>query len=147
MSRLRFSIAQLMAVVLLIGFGFAALRNANDVWAGVTFGLAIVTVSMGLAGACSRQAGARMPWAGFGIAGGLRLVVWLSTSSIVGHLNGVPYPLLHRLQPYINTEASSSGSAFIAYTQIYHSLDVVLLGLLAAVLSYVLAVKDDRHSP
>jgi hypothetical protein len=105
MSRLRFSIAQLMAVVLLIGFGFAALRNANDVWAGVTFGLAIVTVSMGLAGACSRQAGARMPWAGFGIAGGLRLVVWLSTSSIVGHLTGVPYPLLHRLQPYINTEA------------------------------------------
>jgi hypothetical protein len=146
MSRLRFSIAQLMAVVLLIGFGFAALRNANEVWAGVTFGLAIVTVSLGLAGACSRKEGARMPWAAFGIAGGLRLVVWLSTSSIVGYLNGVPYPVLHRLRPYINTEASS-GAAYIAYTQISYSLDVVLLGLLAAVLSYFLAVKDDRPNP
>ncbi len=146
MSRLRFSLAQLMAVVLLIGVGFAALRNPNEEWAGETFGLAIVTVSLGLAGACSRKEGARMPWAAFGIAGGLRLLVWLSTSSIVGHLNGVPYPLLHTLQPYINTDASS-GVTLIAYRQISNSLDVVLLGLLAAVLSSVLAVKDDRPNP
>jgi hypothetical protein len=32
MRRLRFTLAQLMGVVILIGFGFAALRNANDIW-------------------------------------------------------------------------------------------------------------------
>ena len=71
MTRLRFTLAQLMAVVLFIGFGFAALRNANGLWASATFSLAILTVSVAVAGACSRQGRARMPWAGFAVAGGL----------------------------------------------------------------------------
>ena len=86
MSRLRFTLAQLMAVVLLIGFGFAALRNANGLWASATFSLAILTVSVAVAGACSRQGRARTPWAGFAVAGGLTLVFWLSTSSTIGYV-------------------------------------------------------------
>jgi hypothetical protein len=130
MSRLRFSVAELMALVLWIGYGFAALRNANDVRAGATFGLAIVAASVGLAGACFRKEGARMPWAGFGIAGGLRLVVWSLAPTAFGNVRGAPYFMFYQL-----------------HTQISHFLDVLLLGLLAAVLCDVLAAKDDTSNP
>lgn len=50
MNRFRFTLAQLMAIVLFIGFGFAALRNANALWTSATFSLAILTVSVALAG-------------------------------------------------------------------------------------------------
>jgi hypothetical protein len=143
MSRLRFTLAQLMAVVLLIGFGFAALRNANGLWASATFSLAILTVSVAVAGACSREGRARMPWAGFAVAGGLSLVIWLSTPSTIGYVNGPPYPMLYRLQSYLNPGASGGGP-FIAYTQISHSLDVVLLGCLGAIMGRLLAAKGEQ---
>jgi len=41
MSRLRFTIAQLMAVVLIVAFGFAALRSADKLSASATYALAI----------------------------------------------------------------------------------------------------------
>jgi hypothetical protein len=146
MSRLRFTLAQLMAIVFYLGFGFAALRNANALWASATFSLAILTVAVALAGACSRKEWARMPWAGFAVAGGLCLVIWLSTSSTIGYLTGPPYPLLYGLRPYINPEASG-GSPLIAYTQISHSFDVVLLGCLGAIMGRLLAAKDERPNP
>jgi hypothetical protein len=147
MRRFRFTLAQLMAIVLVIGFGFAALRNANALWASATFSLAILTVSVAIAGACSRKEGARMPWAGFAVAGGLYLMSWLSSSSTNGPLYGTPDPLLYRLlymlRPYINPE-TSSGSSYIAYTHISHSLETVLFGCIGAILGRLLAVKDDR---
>ena len=87
-----------------------------------------------------------MPWAGFAVAGGLCLVIWLSTSSTIGYVNGPPYPLLYRLRPYINPEASR-GDPVIAYTQICHSLDVIIHGCLGAIMSGLLAAKDDRPNP
>ena len=79
MTRLRFSIAQLMVIVLFVGFGFAALHNANAFWAAATFSMAIISVSVAFMGACARKEGARMPWAGFATTGGIRLAIWLST--------------------------------------------------------------------
>jgi hypothetical protein len=146
MNRLCFTLAQLMAIVLYCGFGFAALRNANALWASAAFSLAILAVSVALAGACSRKRWARMPWAGFAVAGGLCLVVWLTTAQTIGYVNGPPHPLLYELQPYLNPQASG-GRPFIAYTQISHSLDVVLLGCLGAILGRLLAAKDERPNP
>jgi hypothetical protein len=146
MTGLRFTLAQLMAFVLYLGFGFAALRNATALWASAAFCLAVLTVSVALAGACSRKAGARMPWVGFAVAGGISLVIWLSTSSTIGYVNGPPHPLLYGLQPYVNPEASG-GRLFIGYTQISHSLDAILLGCLGAILGRLLAPKDDRSNP
>jgi hypothetical protein len=146
MTRLRFSIAQLMAVVVLVAFGFAALRNANAIWAGATFSLAIISVSVAFGGACARKEGARMPWAGFATAGGIRLAIWLSTPGTVGSLNGPPRPLLYGLQGYLNPSASGGGP-FIAYVQISNSLNVIVLGLIAAVLCRFLAVGPDRRNP
>jgi hypothetical protein len=73
-------------------------------------------------------------------------VIWLSTSSTIGDVNGPPYPLLYGLQPYINPKASGGGR-FIAYTQISHSLDVVLVGCLGAIMGRLLAAKDERPNP
>ncbi len=61
MSRLRYTIAQLMALVIFIAFGFGALRNANDYWASASFGLAILTVSIALVGVCYRRDGRACP--------------------------------------------------------------------------------------
>jgi hypothetical protein len=128
MRRFRFTLAQLMALVILIGLGFAALRNANALWAGATYNLAILTVSVALVGACSRNERARIPWVGFGIAGGLGLLPL-----------GPPTPLLYTLQPYINP-----GAQLTAYAEISHSLNVILLGCLGAIIGQFLAPNDER---
>jgi hypothetical protein len=143
MTRLRFSIAQLMAVVLFVGFGFAALRNANAFWSSATFSLAIITVSVAFVGACARKEGTRMSWAGFATAGGICLAIWLLTPTTVGSLNGPPRSLLYGLQGYLNPSASGGGP-FIAYVQINNSLDVILLGLIGAVFCRLLVVEAGR---
>jgi hypothetical protein len=55
MTRLRFSIAQLMGIVLYLGFGFAALRNADEFWASASYTLAIILIAGSLAGAPLRR--------------------------------------------------------------------------------------------
>jgi hypothetical protein len=143
MSGFRFSIAQLMAVVLYLGFAFAALRSANPFWASATFSLAIVLFSVASVAAFARTDRGRASWAGFAIAGWARLVIWLFSSLTVGSLNGPPQPLLSHLQPFINPSASG-GWAYIAYTQTCNSLDAILLGLAGAAIGYFVAGKDDR---
>jgi hypothetical protein len=51
MTRLRFNLAQLMAVVFCLGFGFAALRSADDFWASVTYTVAIIMIAAAPVGA------------------------------------------------------------------------------------------------
>ena len=143
MNRLRLTIAQLMAIVLCFGFGFAALRNANAFWAGATFCFAIISVSVASVGAFARKGNGRVFWAGFAIAAGIRLIISIFTPQAAGSLNGPPRPLLYQLQSYINPSASG-GSALIAYVQICNSLEVILLGLIGAVLAQFIAAQDDR---
>jgi hypothetical protein len=147
MSRLRFTLAQLMGIVLAVGFGFAALRNADALWAGAAFSLANITVSVALVGACARSGKARTSWAGFAATGVAYLAIWLSMGQTVGYLSGPPQPVLQQLlytfQPTINPMASA-GAPFIAYTQIGNSLGVILFGLVGAVLGHLVAVTDGR---
>jgi hypothetical protein len=142
MSRFRFTLAQLMAVVFYFGFGFAALRNATNVWASATFSVAIISVAVALAAAAVGKGQGRMAAAGFATAGGARLVVWLLTAETVGSFNGPPRPLLYIFQPYLNP-AASGGGPYISYVQTCNSLDVILLGLVAAAIGHFLAAKDE----
>ena len=75
MNRLRFTLAQLMAVVLFIGLGFAALRNADDFWASVTYTLAFLMISVAALAALARKGRVRLVWAGFAMFGWARLLV------------------------------------------------------------------------
>ena len=150
MNRPHYTIAQLMVFVLLVGVSFAALRNANAVWASATFTIAIITISVALVAAFARRGKARMAWAGYAATGWACLVIWLATSSTAGSLTSPPrlllsWGLLH-LQPSIQP-AASGGQLFIAYLQISHSLEVIFLGLAGAVLGRILASREDRPNP
>src|SRR3954453_22282438 len=69
MTRLRFTLAQLMAAVIFIGLGFAALRSASRLGASAVFTLTVAVLSAAILGAMARRGRARMPWAGFALFG------------------------------------------------------------------------------
>ena len=75
MNRLRFTIANLMVLVLYVGLGFAALRNADKFWASATYTLAILAVSAAVVVAVARKGRARLTWLGFAVFGWASLLI------------------------------------------------------------------------
>jgi hypothetical protein len=142
MTRPRATIAQLMAAVLYVAFGIAALRNADGFWASATFTVAVVTLSIALVAACTRSGRARASAAGFAFCGWACLVIWLATPNTVGYMDGPPRMLVYwgafKLQASINPMASG-GAPLIAYSQISHSLEVILVGFIGAVVGHFVA--------
>jgi hypothetical protein len=151
MTRLRFTLAQLMVLVLCLGLCFAALLNADEFLASVTFTLTTMTISAALVGAFVRKGRARTTWVGFAVFGWAYLLVSrlpdLNTP-IAGKLHG-PYLLIEwgiaELSPYIYPPGT--GINWAEYEQVSHSLGIVLFGLIGAVLARFLAPKDDRPNP
>jgi hypothetical protein len=89
MTRLRFSLAQLMAAVIFIGLGFAALRSASRLGASAVFTLTVAVLSAAILGAMARRGRPRMTWAGFALFG------WIYLGTIFGPWadgNGVTAP-------------------------------------------------------
>ncbi len=78
----RFSIRSPMAFIVVAAIGLAALRNANDLWAGMLLLLALAPVAIAMMGAVILRGGERYWWAGFAFFGGGYLAVavgpWLS---------------------------------------------------------------------
>ena len=78
----RFSIRSLTAFIAVAAIGLAALRDANDLWAGMLLLLALAAVAIAMMGAVILRGGERDWWAGFAFFGGgyLALTVgpWLS---------------------------------------------------------------------
>jgi hypothetical protein len=110
MGRLRFTLAQLMGIVIYLGFGFAALRNADAMWASAAYTLAIILIAASLVGALALSGRARTPWLGFAVFGWTYLLIVHLPAWETGGLGFGPIwkpPLLiewatARLQPYIN---------------------------------------------
>src|SRR4051794_24921422 len=69
MTRFRFTLAQLMAAVIFIGLGFAALRSAPRLVASAVFTLTVAVLSAAILGAMARRGRVRMTWAGFALFG------------------------------------------------------------------------------
>jgi hypothetical protein len=78
----RFSIRTLMAFILVAAVGLAALRNANELWAGMMVIVALGAVGVAVLGAVFLRGKERAWWIGFAFFGGgyLALAVgpWLS---------------------------------------------------------------------
>ena len=142
MNRLRFSIAQLMAVIFYFGFGFAALRNGGVIWASLTFDLAIISIAAAIVAP---------RWEGQGPHVMCRICDgwWDSSGRLdfppapVGSLYGPPLAFLYQFQAYINPVASG-GAPLIWYVQISMSLDVLLVGVVGGVVGHFIAMKKDR---
>ena len=80
MRKLRFPIAGLMAAVLVIALGLAALRNASGTWAGSTFLLTCAVLCLAVVGVVCRAGAERAWWLGFALFGWgyLFLAFWTS---------------------------------------------------------------------
>src|SRR5271166_2303298 len=78
MRRIRFNIASLLGVILVLGVGFAALREANDTWESGVFTLTLAALLISILFAIHHTESRRAFWIGFALFGctflGLSLV-------------------------------------------------------------------------
>jgi hypothetical protein len=80
MGRIRFSIASLLVVVLILGVGFAALRESNDPWESGVFTLTLVALLVSILLVIHRTESRRAFWMGFALFGWGYLVLSLVPS-------------------------------------------------------------------
>jgi hypothetical protein len=150
MTRPRLTIAQGMAVVLLVGLGFAALRNANDFWAIATFNLAIFLNSTALVAAIVRRGRARAAWTGFAVFGWAYLLVDLLPDRSSGSFGFGPIPKPHLLvdrgftlvQSYMHPPRGFGGLGIVD-DQVSHSLQIIFFAMVGAIVAHCIAAKED----
>ena len=159
MTRFRFSIAHLMASVLGLGLGFAALRNADRLWASATFTVSMSIISTALVGALVRQGRTRPAWIGFAVFGWTYLLIGILPSRASGGFGFGPLPSppnliewgIASLQPYLRpiswAQMFMSGHLLTPYEQVGHSLGIVLFASVGAVVGRILGVRDERGNP
>jgi hypothetical protein len=86
MRKLRFSIASLLLLILVLGVGFAALRESNDLWQSGLFTALLAILLLASLLAVHRRESERAYWLGFALCGwiylGLTLVPSLETRLI-----------------------------------------------------------------
>jgi hypothetical protein len=114
MSRIRFNIASLLVVVLVLGVGFAALRESNDHWESGLFTLTLSVLLISILLAIHRTESRRAFWIGFALFGwtymGLTLVPSiesrLATTEVLAYLDSkVP----GRTQSYFKVQFTGTG--------------------------------------
>jgi hypothetical protein len=145
-----------MAIVLYLGFGFAALRNANEFWANAAYTLAVSLNALALVGALVRRGKSRAPWVGFAVFGWTCLLINHLPGWTIGGLGFGPIwrPVLlfewatARLQPYVKPVppgmgGGAAGDFLMAYEQVSFSLGIILFGLVGAVAGPLMAVRDE----
>jgi hypothetical protein len=154
MTRPRLTIAHLMILILLVGFSFAALRNANEFWASATYTLAIILIAAAVVGAFARKGGARITWAGFAVFGWAYLLIDLLPDRSFGSLGAgpIPWPSLliewgtALLQPFIHP-LSPGKNEWVQYDQVSQSSGIIIFALLGAVIGRLVAPRDTRPNP
>jgi len=111
MKRIRFNIASLLVVILVLGVGFAALRESNDPWdSGLfTFTLAVLLISVLLA--VHRNNARRAFWIGFALVGWIYLGLSL-VPSIESRL------ITTKALAYLDSKLPGRSTAFTIYTTI-----------------------------
>jgi hypothetical protein len=159
MARFQFTLAQLMAALIYLGLGSAALRDADGLWASATFTLSILTISTALVGAFVRRGPARSAWIGFAVFGWAYFLIGVIPPRRSGGLGFGPLPWppeliawgMASLQPYLKplpaAKAFMAVSLLTPYEQISHSLGVVLFGSVGAFIGRFFAMRDEPANP
>jgi hypothetical protein len=150
MRRIRFTIAQSMAAVLVIAFGFAALTNANAYWGSATYTLAIAMLAAAVVGAIARKGRRRITFAAFAIFGWTYLLVSRLPSDLqhIGDGFGLAHAPTMPFEAGIQAFAlffypAGRGSTWEHFVQVSHSIGIILSGAVGAALGHFLAAKDD----
>ncbi len=73
MHRFRFNIASLLVVILVLGVGFAALRESSDLWESGVFTVALAALLISILLAVHRRECKRAFWLGFAVFGWIYL--------------------------------------------------------------------------
>jgi hypothetical protein len=168
MNHLRFTLAQLMVIVLFIGFGFAALRSASVLWASAVFTFTVATLSVAVLGAMARRGRARMTWAGLALFGWVYLGTTFGPWAAVNGVTAPPYATRWPLD-YWDAKVLSRGGwmetappgemLFPRFSgglwlpdafqtrRSGHCLAAILFGLVGAVSGRILAPRDERPNP
>jgi hypothetical protein len=154
MRKVRFSIGGIMAVVLVLAVGLAALKSASDVWAGVVLMLTYGVLSLAIVGVlCCRDA-ERVWWIGFAVFG------WGYIRSAAGWFS--PFPLgnlptvslMHWLSAQLGVVHEPdfqhlTTSETVGFNQISNCLWAMLFGILGGVLArafFAVASARPAHS-
>ena len=69
MRRFRFHLGTLVIIVLLLGVGFAALRESNETWESTNFSITLGVLSVSILLAVHRTEQRRAFWLGFALFG------------------------------------------------------------------------------
>jgi hypothetical protein len=97
-----------MTIVLYVGVGFAALRNADEFWAVAAYTLKIILIALAVVGAFARSGRAHTPWIGFAVFGWTYLLILHLPDWPVSGVGFGPVPnfaLGRIMQPEINIVA------------------------------------------
>jgi hypothetical protein len=112
MTRFRFPLAGLLAVVAMAALGFAAIRVASPGWAGGLFSLSILAMLTSVLGIVYRRGSKRVFWIGFAVFGWTHLVLafapWFN-NAIGPKLLGAS--LFGELYPVVHTDSANWGMA------------------------------------
>jgi hypothetical protein len=115
MSRIRFSIASLLVVVLVLGVGFAALRESNEIWDCGLFTVTLCVLLVSILLAVHRREATRAFWIGFALFGTTYLVLSLipSIESRLATTKALTYldsKVPGRTQTFFKVQFTSTGS-------------------------------------
>jgi hypothetical protein len=176
MSRLRFTLAQLMGVVIFIGFGFAAMRSATVLWSSMVFTLTVAVLTAAILGAMARRGRARMIWAGFALFGWIYLSttfwpwaagngvtappyvtrwaldysdakLWAQTGAVRVETAHPGEMLYPRVAPGFSPQSFPIAPDSLHFRRIGHCFAAILFGFVGAVVGRLMAVKDERPNP
>jgi hypothetical protein len=163
--RFRISIRGLVALILLVGFGLAALRGASLGWATASILLAVVALATATLGAIVGRGTGRASWIGFAVFGWIYFLLHFGPAAEWKKGYGVAHfttwtideLVLPRIAPelaeglsiggeeeFIRLRSGQSGS-FVWTSS--HALISILLGLLGAAIAPVLAPQAEAKEP
>jgi hypothetical protein len=156
----RFSLAALMAFVIMAGVAFANLRCSTKLWASVVFSLTLTILLISGFGAIAHRGAARLTWAGFALFG------WAYFLAVFGSwadLNGVTVPplittrLLEQVGPNVlgneyGPSVAGEPDVVVAgvtvksawqFRRIGHCFSALVFGLIGAGVGRTFAAKSD----
>ena len=112
MRRFRFRIGTLLVLIIVLGIGFAALRESNDAWDSGIFSLALTALLLSILLAIHRTESRRAFWIEFALFGwgylGLSLVPPIASRLITA-----------KLLAYIDSKVPRSAPTGFAYFEYY----------------------------